>query len=76
MAEIAAGSSRDTIFHAHSVRGASTSKAANMGITSNDILKAAWSQCFIISQPMTHPMGERCSYHRTLGFSYKQRIDM
>ena len=33
-----------TIFHAHSVRGASTSKAANLGITSNDILKAAdWS---------------------------------
>ena len=33
-----------TIFQAHSVRGASSSTAANMGITTNDILKAAdWS---------------------------------
>ena len=33
-----------SIFNAHSVRGASSSKAANMGITTNDILKAAdWS---------------------------------
>ena len=33
-----------TIFTAHSVRGASTSKAANMGVTTMDILKAAdWS---------------------------------
>ena len=33
-----------SIFNSHSVRGASTSKAANMGITTEDILKAAnWS---------------------------------
>ena len=33
-----------SIFQAHSVRGASSSTAANMGITTNDILKAAdWS---------------------------------
>ena len=33
-----------SIFNAHSVRGASSSTAANMGITTNDILKAAdWS---------------------------------
>jgi hypothetical protein len=33
-----------SIFHAHSVRGASSSTAANMGVTTNDILKAAdWS---------------------------------
>ena len=33
-----------TIFKAHSVRGASTSAAANSGITTEDILKAAdWS---------------------------------
>ena len=33
-----------SIFNAHSVRGASSSRAANMGITTNDILKAAnWS---------------------------------
>ena len=33
-----------SIFDAHSVRGASSSKAANMGITTNDILRAAdWS---------------------------------
>ena len=30
-----------SIFSAHSVRGASCSKVANMGITTNDILKAA-----------------------------------
>ena len=33
-----------TIFKPHSVRGASTSAAANSGITTEDILKAAdWS---------------------------------
>ena len=33
-----------TIFTAHSVRGASTSEAANMGVTTMDILKPAdWS---------------------------------
>ncbi len=33
-----------SIFNAHSVRGASSSRAADMGITTNDILKAAdWS---------------------------------
>ena len=33
-----------TVFTAHSVRGASSSAAANLGITTNDILKAAdWS---------------------------------
>jgi hypothetical protein len=33
-----------SIFSAHSVRGASSTTAANMGITTNDILKAAdWS---------------------------------
>ena len=33
-----------SLFNAHSVRGASTSKAANLGITTSDILKAAdWS---------------------------------
>ena len=33
-----------SIFGAHSVRGASSSTAMNMGITTNDILKAAdWS---------------------------------
>lgn len=32
------------IFHAHSIRGASSSTAANMGVTNNEILKAAdWS---------------------------------
>ena len=32
------------IFRAHSIRGASSSTAANMGVTTNDILKAAdWS---------------------------------
>ena len=30
-----------SIFNAHSVRGASSTSAANMGITTNDILKAA-----------------------------------
>ena len=30
-----------TVFTAHSVRGASSSAAANLGITTNDILKAA-----------------------------------
>ena len=35
---------RGYVFSAHSVCGASSSKAANMGITTNDILKSAnWS---------------------------------
>ena len=43
------------IFKAHSIRGASTSRAANVGVTTEDILKAAdWStestfQIFIIN---------------------------
>ena len=43
--EAAGGSGVDTsIFTAHSVRGASSSKASNMGISTNDILTAAdWS---------------------------------
>jgi len=33
-----------SVFNAHSVRGASSSAAANLGITTNEILKAAdWS---------------------------------
>ena len=33
-----------SIFNAHSVRGAAATAAANMGVTTNDILKAAdWS---------------------------------
>ena len=33
-----------SVFIAHSVRGASSTAAANLGITTNDILKAAdWS---------------------------------
>ena len=56
-----------SIFNAHSVRGASTSKAANVGITIHNILKAAdWksgqsSKSFTISPPRLPHMGVRCS---------------
>ncbi len=48
-----------SIFNAHSVRGASSSKAENMGITTNDILKAAdWSSEKFYHNGPSHPPGE------------------
>ena len=51
-----------SIFNAHSVRGASTSKAANMGVTTNDILKAANS----VFQKFYHKPTEKCNYGRAV----------
>ena len=51
-----------SIFQAHSVRGASSSTAANMGITTNDILKAAWSQSSKSSITKLPKAPERCSH--------------
>lgn len=55
-----------TIFSAHSVRGASTSKAANMGITTNDILKAAnWSSESVF-QKFYHKPTEQSTYGKAV----------
>ena len=56
-----------SVFNAHSVRGASSTAAANLGITTNDILKAVdWSsesvfQGFTTNQLKILRMVERCS---------------
>ena len=56
-----------SVFNAHSVQGASSSAAANLGITTNEILKAAdWSsesvfQKIITSQLQIPHLGEWCS---------------
>lgn len=48
-----------SIFNAHSVRGASSSKAANMGITTGDILKAAdWSSESVFQRFYHKPTGQ------------------
>ena len=55
-----------SIFSAHSVRGASSSKAANMGITTNDILKAAnWS---------TESVFQKFYYKPTISASYERAV--
>jgi len=64
-----------SIFNAHSVRGASSSKAANMGVTTNDILKAVnWSSESVF-QKFYHKPSEDSVYGRAVlssGSSYKQ----
>ena len=56
-----------SIFNAHSVRGASASKAANMGITTNDILKAAdWSSESVFQKFYHKPIAEQHSYGRAV----------
>ena len=54
-----------SVFNAHSVQGASSTMAANLGITTNDILKAAdWSTesvFHIINRWIIHHLVERCS---------------
>ena len=61
-----------SIFNAHSVRRASSSKAANMGMTTNDILKAAnWSSESVF-QRFYHKPSEDSVYGRAVLSSYKQ----
>ena len=53
-------------FGAHSVRGASSSKAANAGVTTNDILKAAnWSSESVF-QRFYHKPSQDSSYGRAV----------
>jgi len=63
------------IFNAHSVRGASSAKAANLGITTNDVLKAAnWSSESVF-QTFYHRSSEDSAFGRAVlssGSSYKQ----
>ena len=55
-----------SIFSANSVRGVSSSKAANMGITTNDILKAAnWS---------TESVFQKFNYKPTISASYGRAV--
>ena len=55
-----------SIFSAHSVRGASSSKAANMGVTTNDILRAAnWSSESVFQKFYHKPM-EEANYGRAV----------
>ena len=53
-----------SIFGAHSVRGASSSTALNVGITTNEILKGVQNQCFrsfIIGALKIQILAEQCS---------------
>ena len=55
-----------SIFNAHTVRGASASRAANMGITTNDILKTAnWSSESVF-QRFYHKPTEMSKYGRAV----------
>ena len=55
-----------SVFNAHSVRGASSTAAANLGITTNDILKAAdWSSESIFQRFYYKPT-ENPSYGRAV----------
>ena len=56
-----------SIFSAHSVRGASSSKAANMGITTNEILRAAdWSSESVFQKFYHKPTEKRSSFGRAV----------
>ena len=56
-----------SIFSAHSVRGASSSKAANMGNTTNEILRAAdWSSESVFQKFYHKPTEKRSSFGRAV----------
>jgi len=58
------------IFKAHSIRGASTSAAANAGVTTNDILNAAdWS-----SESVFQKFYYRCEQKNTFGSSVLAKL--
>ena len=61
-----------SIFNAHSIRGASTSKAANVGITTQDILKAADWKSESVFQKFYYKPTEAASYGRAVLRSKKQ----
>ena len=50
-----------SVFNAHSVRGASSTMAANLDIATNDILKAADWSTESVFQWIIHHLVERCS---------------
>ena len=62
-----------SIFKAHSVRGASTSAAANQGVTTEDILKAAdWRNSSTIQRFYYKPVRDATFGRTVLSVSYEQ----